>query len=188
MTDNYQILEGTFDHLLLNGSSAEIGHQLAASMLSKRPYPNFITSGQVDAEKLGYSSFKQLEDSFERACPGIIDEIHGFAAAGNVRLEQIIFYQMSSLVLTNCSQMVALPAVTRDRHVLVGRSYEWKPEEDDLCLCTTAVIGKSRHIGFSCLFFGRMDGMNEHGLRSPTAALVLTIAKDSAPSGRRSPT
>ena len=81
-----------------------------------------------------------------------------------VPIEKIMFYDMSHLVQANCSHMVVLPPLTLDGHLLVGRSYEWKPEEEDLRLCTTQVQGRARHIGFSLLLFGRMEGMNEHGL------------------------
>jgi hypothetical protein len=164
MSESYEMLNGTFRHLALSGSSAEVGRVLAAALGSNPGYMRFFTAGRVDAASLGYETFSQLEASFERVCPGIVDEVHGFAAEANLQPEQVMYYQMSSLVKTNCSQMVALPAITRAGQVLVGRSYEWKPDEDDLCLCTTAVSGRARHIGFSIMSMGRMDGMNEHGL------------------------
>lgn len=36
--------------------------------------------------------------------------------------------------------------------------------QDDFRLCTTRIHGKAAHMGFSLLQFGRIDGMNEHGL------------------------
>lgn len=164
MNDCFDIQTGTFNHLVLRGSSHEVGAQLVHALEKTPAYLNFFRSGQADARRLGYANFAALEESFERACPGVVDEVHGFAAAAGVRPEQVIFYQMSSLVKSNCSQMAALPAITADGHVLVGRSYEWNPREDDLCLMTTSVTGRARHLGFSCLLLGRMDGFNEHGL------------------------
>jgi len=47
----------------------------------------------------------------------------------------------------------------------VGRSYEWSDSDDhDRQLLTTHVTGKAAHIGFSLFHFGRLDGLNEHGL------------------------
>ena len=60
-------------------------------------------------------------------------------------VEQILFYDWSHLVQANCSHMVVLPPLTSDGHLLVGRSYEWKPEEDDLRLCTTRIEGRQPH-------------------------------------------
>jgi predicted choloylglycine hydrolase len=55
-------------------------------------------------------------------------------------------------------------SVTDDKHVYVGRSYEWTHTEEDLRLCTTKIEGKAKHIGFSIFLFGRADGLNEHGV------------------------
>ena len=165
MTGPYVIREGIFQHITLEGTSYEIGRRQAEILQATHPdFLNFFTSGEVHPEKYGFASFKQLQDEYEAACPGINAEIQGFADSLGVPAERIVFYDVSHLVQTNCSHMVILPPLTRDGHLLVGRSYEWKPEEEDLRLCTTQVRGKARHIGFSCLLFGRMDGMNEHGL------------------------
>jgi len=51
-----------------------------------------------------------------------------------------------------------------DRRVYVGRSYELNPAEEDLCLVTTRIEGKAMHVGFSTLFIGRLDGINDYGV------------------------
>jgi hypothetical protein len=98
------------------------------------------------------------------ACPGINDEIQGFADGLGMPIEKILFYDLSYFVQANCSHMVVLPSITQNAHLLVGRSYEQVPEDEDLRLCTTKVEGKARHIGFSVYLFGRQEGMNEYGL------------------------
>lgn len=165
MTEQYNIREGIFQHVTLEGTSYEIG-QAQAEILkaTNEAYLKFFTAGDVRPEKYGFATFKQLQDEHEAACPGINDEIQGFVDGLELPIEKIIFYDMSHLVQTNCSHMVVLPSLTRDSHLLVGRSYEWRPDEEDLRLCTTQVNGKARHIGFSVFLFGRMEGMNEHGL------------------------
>jgi predicted choloylglycine hydrolase len=165
MTEEYIIRKGVYQHLTLEGTNYEIGRIQAETLkATNEGFLNFFTSGQVRPEKHRFATFKQLQDVYEAACPGINEEIQGFADGLGVPIEQIMFYDWSHLVQTNCSHMVVLPPLTLDGHLLVGRSYEWKPEEEDLRLCTTQVRGRARHIGFSLLLFGRMEGMNEHGL------------------------
>lgn len=165
MNEQYIIREGVFQHIMLEGTSYEMGRRQAEILrATNEEYLNFFTSGEVHPEKYGFATFKQLQDEYEAACPGINDEIQGFADYLELPVEKIVFYDMSHLVQTNCSHMVVLPPLTLDGHLLVGRSYEWKPEEDDLRLCTTRVKGKACHIGFSVFLFGRMEGMNEYGL------------------------
>lgn len=165
MTEQYVIRKGVFQHITLEGTNYEIG-RLQGEILqaTNEGFLSFFTSGHVQPEKYGFATLKQLQDEYEAACPGINDEIQGFADGLEVPVEKVVFYDMSHLVQANCSHMAVLPPLTRDGHLLVGRSYEWKPEEEDLRLCTTQVHGRARHIGFSVLLFGRMEGMNEHGL------------------------
>ncbi len=165
MATGYVLREGTFQHVTLEGTSYEIGRRQGEILKATRPgFAEFFASGDTRPEKYGFETFKQLQEEYEAACPGLNDEIQGLGDSLNVPTEKIVFYDMSHLVQSNCSHMAILPPLTRDGHLLVGRSYEWKPEEEDLQLCTTQVTGRARHIGFSCLLFGRMDGMNEHGL------------------------
>jgi predicted choloylglycine hydrolase len=64
----------------------------------------------------------------------------------------------------NCSQLDVLSSATKDRHTYAARSYEWSHREEDLMLFTVREKGKAQHIGFSCILFGRYDGLNEYGL------------------------
>jgi predicted choloylglycine hydrolase len=57
-----------------------------------------------------------------------------------------------------------LSSETSNRHVYVGRSYEFNHNENDLRLCTIRIKRKIKHIGFAELLLGRDDGVNEHGL------------------------
>ncbi|KAB8140050.1 hypothetical protein F8S13_25590 [Chloroflexia bacterium SDU3-3] len=165
MSERYSLCEGIFQHLGLEGTSYEIGRQQAEVLqATNQGFLSFLTSGEMHPERYGFASFRQLQEVYEVACPGINDEIQGFADRLGLPVEKIIFYDMAHVVQTNCSHVAVLPPLTQDAHLLVARSYEWKPEEEDLRLCTTGVSGKARHIGFSCLLFGRMEGMNEHGL------------------------
>ena len=165
MTEQYTMREGVYQHVTFEGTSYEVG-RLQAEMLkgTNVRFLNLFTSGTVDPGKYGFATFGQLQEEYEAVCPGINDEIQGFADGLGLPVERILFYDWSHLVRANCSHMVVLPPLTHDGHLLVGRSYEWKPEEEDLRLCTTQIEGRARHLGFSGLLFGRMEGLNEHGL------------------------
>jgi predicted choloylglycine hydrolase len=165
MTEQYTMRKGVFQHVTLEGTSYEVGRRQAEMLKGiNDDFLSAFTSAAVDPAKYGYATFKQLQDEYDAACPGINDEIQGFADGLGLPVEGIMFYDWSHLVQANCSHMVVLPPLTRDGHLLVGRSYEWKPEEEDLRLCTTQIEGRARHLGFSLLLFGRIEGLNEHGL------------------------
>ena len=165
MTKEYIIRKGVFQHIVLEGTNYEVGRKQAEILKSANEnYLNFFTSEQVDPRKYGLATFKQVQKEYEMACPGINDEIQGFADEFGQPVEKIMFYDSSLLVQANCSHMVVLPPLTSNKHLLVGRSYEYVPEEVDLRLCTTRIEGRARHIGFSVFLFGRMEGMNEYGL------------------------
>ena len=165
MTDQYVIRKGVFQHITLEGTSYEIGRKQAEILRSTNiSVPDIIGSDEIHPKKYGFSTFRQLQNEYEMACPGINDEIQGFADGLELPVEKIMFYDESYLVKANCSHMVVLPSLTKNEHLLVGRSYEQVPEDEDLRLCTTKVEGKAGHIGFSVLLFGRQEGMNEYGL------------------------
>lgn len=165
MTEQYIMRKGAFQHIALEGTSYEIGRKQAEILKSTNESSlDVFTSGEVRPNKYGFATFKQLQNEYEVACPGINDEIQGFADELELPVEKIMFYDKSYLLQANCSHMVVLPSLTLNEHLLVGRSYEWVPEEEDLRLCTTRVEGKACHIGFSVFLFGRMEGMNERGL------------------------
>jgi len=165
VTEQYIIREGVFQHITLEGTSYEIGRKQAEILKSTNESSlNSFTSEEVHPKKYGFATFKQVQNEYEVVCPGINDEIQGFADELGSPIEKIMFYDASYLVQANCSHMVVLPSLTLNKHLLVGRSYEQIPEEEDLRLCTTQVKGKARHIGFSVFLFGRQEGMNEYGL------------------------
>lgn len=71
--------------------------------------------------------------------------------------------------------MTVLPSITENEHVLVGRSYEFSDQVDDLRLCTSRIKGKADHIGFSTFLFGRSEGMNEYGLSATMSSARLPV-------------
>ncbi|HCC34994.1 MAG TPA: acyl-CoA--6-aminopenicillanic acid acyl-transferase [Ruminococcaceae bacterium] len=143
----------------LAGTSYEIGYGLGKMYANIPPLRALHTQGAA----FGDEKIKEAADLFDRWCPGLTNELHGFADALEVPAKQIFFYSMTYL-LPRCSQVALLPSRTADGKPLVARNYEFSHEAEDFCLVKTAVKGKYAHLGTSVLSFGRDDGLNEHGL------------------------
>lgn len=116
---------------------------------------------------------KEENALFDRWCPGLSEELAGFAKALNVKLEYLYFYSMTYLVPC-CSQIALLSSTTKDKKPLLARNYEFYDELEDFCLMKTKINGKYTHMATSMLAFGRDDGFNEHGL-------VITITSCGMP-------
>ncbi|MHA2362421.1 MAG: C45 family autoproteolytic acyltransferase/hydrolase [Candidatus Hodarchaeales archaeon] len=174
MSKKEKLINGNVEHLILKGkTSYEIG-QLQGEIFkkntqmphkkSKFPRYKYFTSARFNPKKSGFQNFNQVLEMHEQYCPGLNDEIQGFADSLDVPVKSLAVYDFPFSTKNNCSQLVLLPSVTTDKHIIVARSYDWNYKEEDLRLCTTHVKGKYNHIGFSTLIFGRMEGLNEHGL------------------------
>lgn len=152
-----------FHHVVLEGSAYEIGRAQGEACRDNPDLLRFMTSPMPDMPPMTERRFEEITQFFDRYCPGANEEIQGFADAGGVSPEQVVYYAFSHQGQGQCSQFVVLPEKTTDGRMYVGRSYEWD-FNDDLRFVTTRVSGRAAHVGFSLLFFGRMDGFNEHGL------------------------
>jgi len=124
----------------------------------------WFSSAEISPSKLGFSSFEELQSFYEENCPGITDEIQGLADSLGVGPEKLQIYNPPVYQPGNCSQIAVLSSSTRDKHVYVGRSYEYHHEMNDFRLCTVRIKGKVKHMSFSEYLLGRDDGMNSHGL------------------------
>jgi len=178
MNRDYNLVNGKFQHIILEGTAYEVG-RMQGEILRKdeemrarieRAISSFLSQlgvsedGKPDLRTMGFQDFKELQGFFEEHCPGLNEETQGFADSMGIEVSEVPFYGATFHVPKNCSQVAVLSSVTNDRRVYVGRSYEWAHTEEDLRLCTTRVMGKAKHIGFSTFLFGRADGLNEHGV------------------------
>jgi predicted choloylglycine hydrolase len=158
------IKEVTFRHAVLEGTSYEIGKKQGE--LLKNFYPeeiNFYTKGNPYIPPSSLKVVKKSMDLIAPYCPHINEEIKGFADSIGALPEEIIYYSFTYKNKGNCSHFAVLPQQTSDHHTYVGRSYEWD-DGDDKRLLTIKAKGLYSHLGFSLLFFGRYDGINEKGL------------------------
>lgn len=146
--------------LELTGTHYEIGMELGKMATSIPILKKCHTNGFYG---FGEKEVKKAEKLFLKWCPGLVEELHGFADTLQVPVTQIFFYGMTYLK-PNCSQIALLPAMTKDSRPLVARNYEFSHEAEDFILMRTNIPGKYTHLGTSVLLFGRDDGFNECGL------------------------
>lgn len=155
-------MEVTARTLQLQGTSYEVGRQLGQMVKPVAPLKKMHTGGMAG---FGKEEVEQARQMFNRWCPGLTEELHGFADALEATPQQILYYGMTYLrPRPRCSHVALLPGATQSGRPLVARNYEFNHEQEDFCLMKTSVQGKYTHMGTSVLFFGRDDGFNEHGL------------------------
>lgn len=144
----------------LSGSSYDIGYSLGNRVRDNTQLRALHTAGFANFDE---SEAKKASEMFARWCPGLNDELQGFADALEARPAQIVFYAMTYL-RPRCSQIALMPGITRHGNPLLARSYEFSHDAEDFTLVRTSVTGKYTHLGTSVLSFGRDDGFNECGL------------------------
>lgn len=153
--------ESTIYHVVLSGSAYEIGAAQANAVKDIPDWVQFFQSGSAVSERPAVEETLKL---LRRFCPAVEEEMHGFCDTLKIPMGDLPYIAYTHLQPRHCSHLVALPEVTASGHTLVGRNYDFGDSMDDMRLCTTRLSGKYAHIGFSSLFFGREEGMNEHGL------------------------
>lgn len=144
----------------LSGTNYEIGFKLGKliekdEMLKKIKISDKLlyTNTQIDIVK----------ELFDKWCPGLNEELNGFADALEINSTQVMYYAMTYLQ-PRCSQIAILPKKSNINHLLMARNYEFSYKEDDFTLVRTCIPGKNIHLGTSVMDFGRDEGINEYGL------------------------
>lgn len=146
-------------HKVYRGSSYEIGRMAAERLIQLGSAQRMVF---LD-EYLGREDEARMKALFKEFCPGINEEIEGFADVLKVPSNQILYYMLSYLKC-GCSTAVVLPAKTADNHTYLMRNYEFNDRDEANLLLTTAADSRYAHIGTAIIEFGRTEGMNEHGL------------------------
>jgi predicted choloylglycine hydrolase len=165
LSERYNLIRKDFQHIVLEGTAYEIGQQQAEILKKQNPEAaKWFASAMVDPRKMGFNSFEELQATYEECCPGITDEILGLADGFGANPDRLQVYNPPVYQLGNCSQFAILSSVTEDKHVYVGRSYEFNHSNNDFRLCTVRIKGKIKHMGFTEFLLGRDDGINDHGL------------------------
>lgn len=150
----------TINFYELIGNSFEIGQQLGQNAMDR---PQFLQMQKSDANIFSDAQVAQMNEMFNCYCPGLSDELKGFAEAVGAS-ENKLYYYAGTCLTPGCSLLAVLPKLTNNGHVLVARNYEFSHKMDDFSFGKTKVTGKYAHIGSSSMLFGRSEGINECGL------------------------
>lgn len=154
-----------FDIFSAEGTHYEIGKLRAITMKKYMPQDiSYFVRAEKEADRAGCAELAHARmRAIEMACPGLTDEIEGFASEINVDPEKLLFYSVSHFEMPNCSQIFVSPEHALNHCTCVGRSYEYW-DKDERSLCIIRAEGKAGHMGFSLHNAGRTEGMNEYGL------------------------
>ncbi|WP_304942315.1 C45 family autoproteolytic acyltransferase/hydolase [Vallitalea guaymasensis] len=144
----------------LSGTNYEIGYHLGKMAIN---YPQFVEMQKCPKGTFTDEQAKEMTQMFDKYCPGLNEELEGFAEAIGATRLQMIYYAMTYLT-PGCSLLAVLPNLTANGHVMVARNYEFSHKMEDFCFCKTKVAGKYVHMGGSVMQFGRSEGINECGL------------------------
>lgn len=142
------------------GTSYEVGVQTGRWLLAA---PGLLQRALLPPAAFPREKLERILALLDEYCPGVNDEIRGFADTVGVGAEQVVFYAMTYLE-RGCSLMAALPSRTENSHTVMARNYDFHDQMEEMCFAYTDIPGKYRYIGSTLHLFGRGDGMNEHGL------------------------
>lgn len=164
-----------YSHLITEGTPYEVGRALGAHHKHNSALLAFMSSPFMGAAPLLPSAADKAMESFEKYCPGLNEEIQGFADETGIAAADVAFYYSYFQSSGHCTQAVYRTEANTDHggHTYHMRNYDfgWEDEPyNQLLLCTTRVKGKPAHIGFALQLFGRYDGMNEEGLTVTTTS------------------
>ena len=171
MANQATVRNVTYTHSVLEGSAYEVGRMQGEQLAERSPKAvEFFTSPPPNREPLTPKEIDTAVSFFEKHCPGLGEEMAGFAKALGAIPEQAVYYAVTYPGDGRCSHFAVMPNVSADGHLRIGRSYEFSHEMSDLRLVTARIDGRPAQIGFSEVLFGRDDGLNEHGLCATISA------------------
>lgn len=156
-----------YRHIVTEGTHYEVGRALGAYFRQDRELMAFLTSPFMGALPLLPEATERIMEQFEQYCPGLNQEIQGFADETGVAAENIVFYYSFYQPSGYCSQAAFSTGTGEGCRTYHMRTYDFGWEDapyNQLLLSTTRVKGKPANIGFAIQLFGRYDGMNEEGL------------------------
>lgn len=163
MATNPELERVPFEHLVMEGTPYEIGAFQGEAIKRHQGSVDFLAQLDLIPSE-AQQAIHQILGLYYHYSPGLLEEVTGCADSLQVSLDQLIYYAMTYPRAGQCCQIAVLPSMTRDYHTLTARNYDFYPRQNPTRLCTTRAKGKYAHIGFSCMLFDRVDGLNEKGL------------------------
>jgi hypothetical protein len=112
MSGEYIVTETQFQHIILEGTSYKVGKAQGDILKQDEEAIATFASSDLDPQVFGLKDLKEMQELYERYCPGVNDEIQGFADSLGVPAEKIFYYGASYRSPGNCSHMVALAPIT----------------------------------------------------------------------------
>lgn len=157
----------TYSHIVLTGNAYEVGYQLGEYCKKRSNLLKQMSSPFYGRAKCSQTKLLKVQKLFDQYCPGLLDEIRGFADSTHVTFTDIMmFYSYETIHDVHCSHFAV--GTEGKEKLIMGRSYEFVWGEDPL-LIETHISGHAASIGFAAQLFGRIDGMNEYGVCVTTA-------------------
>lgn len=163
--------KATVNFYNFTGSNDDVGYQLGKNAMKN---PQFMQALKSDTELFSDVQVTQMNELFDRYCPGLSDELRGFAEAVGTSEKQLCYYAGTCLT-PGCSLLAVLPKLTNESHTLVARNYEFTHKIEDFSFGKTKVTGRYAHIGSSSMLFGRSEGINECGLMVGSTSCGLPV-------------
>lgn len=161
--------------LEVSGTPYEAGYGLGKMMAD---YPEAKARLSPPCPEFGPEEYRKAYELFERWCPGLNEELNGFADGMETSPSQLLYYRLTWLH-PRCSHLSLLPSMTENGHPLTARSYEFNDEAEDFMVIKTDIKGKYTHIGTSVLGIGRDDGLNDKGLAVTMSSCGFPVGADS---------
>ena len=96
----------------------------------------------------------------DRWCPGLNDELQGFADASSIPVSKVAYYA-GTYLRPSCSQIAISAQKSANGHPILARSYEYHHDLEEFTLARTCADGKNVHIGTCVMMFGREEGIND---------------------------
>ena len=153
----------------IKGTHYEIGKQLAQKEATRGA---FISAPAF----WGNQELEEALTLYDQYCPGIVEELKGYADVSGGNIKDIAYTWMSYLV-PRCSGLIVLGSQMNDGHTRLARNYEFSVGTDEeVALCKTMPEGKYAHIGGPVVVFGRHEGINECGLAVSMSSCGLPVS------------
>lgn len=172
MKGKVNILKKTVEYLKnYEGTNYQAGQQIGQWVLSQ---PELLQKVLLPPNVYPETKLSEIEGLLNQYCPGINEEIQGFADTLKIKQDQVLFYAMTYLE-RGCSLMALLPSKTKENHTVMARNYDFNNEIEEMCFAYTNIIGKYKYLASTLNLFGRCDGMNEHGLAVCKASIGLPV-------------
>lgn len=162
-----------YSHIVTEGTHYEVGRALGAHYKHNSELISFLSSPFMGASPLLPSAADRVMESFEKYCPGMNEEIKGFADETGIEPGRVVFYYSYFQPSGHCTQAAYRTSPDNGGHTCHMRNYDfgWEDEPyNQLLLSTTRVKGKPAHTGFALQLFGRYDGMYVEGLTVTTTS------------------